>query len=685
LPTIPFIHMQIFTPSLFRSALLVGLLLFNFISFGQDAPLKYGKVTDEEVKMKVFAPDTSAAAVILADYGRSYFTYSQGFKVNFERAVRIKILKKSGYDWANVVVPYYQRNSSKELVGSIKGTTYNYENGKVVKVKMENSAVFDEKESANWSNKKFALPAVKEGSVLEFAYTVSSDFIYNLRDWTFQHSIPVVHSEYRASIPEYFEYRQMAQGYEPFEVREAVPGTTNFTVTWSSSIEPGLGGGRTSGGSQTISAKTMNHRWVMKDLPAISPEAYITTLDDYVSKIEFELEWERFPNELPKRHSGNWKGLAEDLLAEERFGLQLNRTGFFKNEVAALPAASDTLARLNSIYEFVKQSVKWNGHGGKYVTSSLRKAFDTKTGNVADMNLMLVAMLRDAGFEAHPVILSTRDNGRAPFSPVLLKFNYVIAYVEVGGQAMLMDATDPLLPLGLLPKRCMNGNGRLITKDGGDWVALQAADRTTELLSGDLHIAPTGVLSGKVQQSTGGIWGLNLRHSILKAGEEKYLEQIVSNQNQYERKKPVLQNLKELHKPMGLQYEIASVGDTQAKEIIYVNPMLLKEQPGNPFKLANRKYPVDFAHASEEVYVCNFTIPEGYAVEEMPKSLILALPENAGKFTYMLQVQGNRIQVMSKTTISKPIFYAEEYEFLKQFYTQMVAKQAEQIVLKKKG
>ncbi|WP_181304911.1 transglutaminase domain-containing protein [Rufibacter sp. XAAS-G3-1] len=669
-----------------RSYLTVAFFLFYFTAFGQETPVKFGKVTEEELNMKVYDKDTSAAAVILADYGRSYFTYNQGFKVNFERILRIKILKKTGYDWANMVVPYYQRNSRKELVTNIKGVTYNLEAGKMVKVKMEDKAVFDEKESANWFNKKFTLPTVKEGSVLEIAYTVTSDFIFNLRDWAFQSSIPVVYSEYRASIPQYFEYKQVPQGYEPFVINEALPGNTNFTVRYSGqNVGSGFNSSRTPGGSETINATTVDHRWVMKDVPAIAPEAFITTLNDYVSKIEFELEWERYPNEIPKRHAGNWNDLTEELMADEQFGLQLNRTGFFKNEVAALPATTDTLTRLNTIYEFVKKSVKWNGRGGKYTTNTLRKAFDTKTGNSADVNLLLVSMLRDAGFEAHPVILSTRDNGRVPFSPVLSKFNYVVAHVKVGNKAILMDATDPLMPLGLLPKYCLNGQGWLVSKTASDWVELQALDRTTELVNAELQVLPTGVLNGKVTESRSGLWAVSQRHSVQETGESKYLEKLVSNQNQFERKAPVLQNLKEVHKPFGVQYELTSVGDDQAKDIIYLNPMLLKAQQDNPFKNASRKYPVDFGYPTEEVYICNFTIPEGYAVEEMPKNIVLALPENGGRFTYMLQVIGNRIQVMSKVTISKPVFYAGEYEYLKQFYTQMVAKHAEQIVLKKKG
>lgn len=652
----------------------------------QDAPVKYGKVTDEELKMKSYAKDTSAAAVVLVDYGRSFFTVvNDKMKVNFERVLRIKVLKKSGYDWANVTVPYYQQTSnSKELVMNVKATTYNLENGQVVKVKMENSAIFDEKESEHWYNKKFTLPAVKEGSVLDISYLVSSDFIFNFRDWTFQSSIPVMHSEYRASIPEYYEYKNYMQGYEPLLVNETVPGSMNYTVRVGGLAES-RAGARTPSESVSNTIKTQNHRWVMKDLPAIASESFITTIQDYISKIEFELEWIRYPGSAPERVAGNWNKLTDEFLELDRFGVQLNRTGYFKAEVAALQSVKDTLEKVNTIYDFVKKNVKWNNKGGALATSTLRKAFDTKSGSAADINLMLVAMLRDAGLEADPVVLSTRDHGRVPtHAPMINKFNYVVAFVKTPKGDLLLDATDPFMPIGQLPKHCLNGQGWLVAKNKGSWIPLVPQTKSTELLNAELSILPTGVMSGKVQESKTGMWAVNVRNSVKEDGETKYLEKLVNAQNEFERKKPVFKDLAQIQKPISLEYEISSAGDGQLKDIIYVNPMLLKDKQENPFKHTERKYPVDFGHGSEEVYICNFTIPEGYMVEEMPKGVMMSLPDNGGKFTYMLQQNGNKVQVMSKVTISKPIFYAQEYESLKQFYSQIVAKHAEQIVLKKK-
>ncbi|MGV3540880.1 MAG: DUF3857 and transglutaminase domain-containing protein, partial [Rufibacter sp.] len=549
------------TPLFPRLTLFLGLLFTCFLSFGQDAPVKYGKVSDEEIKLKVYDKDTSAAAVILADYGQSYFTVRNGLQLVFERTMRIKILKKGGYDWANVEVPYFVKNSSnKEYVSAIKATTYNWEGGKAVKVKMDDKAIFDEKQSDNWYVKKFTLPAVKEGSILDITYSVTSDFFFNYQDWTFQHTIPVVHSEYRASFPEYFDYKHYMQGYEPMVVNESRAGTMNIA----------------SGGNMS-SVSTQDYRWVMKDVPALTSEAYITTLRDYLAKIEFELEWVRIPGQLHERVSGTWESFTKDLMADEQFGVQFNRTGFFKNEVANFITIKDTLARANAVYTFVKDNVKWNGNYGVTTTGNLRKIFENKTGSAADINLLLVSLMRDAGIDAHPVVLSTREHGRVPqHSPLMNKFNYTVGYVTIGGRGLFLDGTDPVQPLGLLPTRCLNGNGWLVSKEGGAWVPLQSRDRSVDFLSADLQLAPSGVLTGKVKESAGGHYGVGLRKSINEQGETKYLEKFASIQDKLERKKPTLQNLKEVQSPINLEYEVVSEGDAQAKDIIYLNPMLLK-------------------------------------------------------------------------------------------------------------
>ncbi|WP_187270076.1 DUF3857 domain-containing protein [Pontibacter qinzhouensis] len=612
--------------------------------------------------MKAYEKDTSAAAVILSDYGYSYFNLNGALKLVFERHTRIKILKKSGYDWATVELPFYRKNGDKEVITSVKGFTYNLENGKIVKEKLESKAIFDEKLDENHSKKKFTMPNVKEGSVIEYSYTVSSDFVYTLNSWEFQTTIPTVWSEYRAKIPEYFDYKFLQNGYHSF---------------YSSKKDVAA--------SADVNLKNEAYVWAMKDVPALQEEKYITTLSDYQARLDFELQQVKVPGEFPRVMTGNWQDVIKKLMEEERFGTQLKRSGFFKNEIAAIKAVHKTPeAQVEAIYNLVKSTVKWNGRHGYYTTNTTRKAFDSKTGNSADINLLLTAMLLEADIAASPVLLSTRQHGRVyKGSPLLSKFNYVIAYVKVGEKELLLDATEPFLPVGMLPYRCLNGDGYIIHTESHRWVPLKPTGNYTTFCMGELSIDANGEMKGKVSESNTGYSALYLRENIKDEGEEKFAEKRNKEVGDIKFGKPTISNLADLNKALNIVYEFTGMGNGQNNDVLYLNPMLSKGEKENPFKLQERTYPVDFGHPLDETYMCKIQIPAGYDVDEAPKSIAVTLPDNGGKFTYILERNGAEIQVMSKISINRPIYYAEEYQYLKEFYNQIVAKHAEQIVLKK--
>lgn len=93
------------------------LVLVSCLGLAQKAPIKFGDVSLDEVKMTSYEPDSSAEAVVLIDYGSSTMEYNQldnWFKLFFERTTRIKILKKDGYAYADFEVPIYQSSSGRK-------------------------------------------------------------------------------------------------------------------------------------------------------------------------------------------------------------------------------------------------------------------------------------------------------------------------------------------------------------------------------------------------------------------------------------------------------------------------------------------------------------------------------------------------------------------------------------------
>ncbi|WP_207433826.1 DUF3857 domain-containing protein [Sabulibacter ruber] len=644
-------------------------------------PFKMGQVTSEELRMTSYVPDTSAAAVVLYDLGESSFLFTKGTQLQFKRITRIKILKKNGLDEANIVIPYYVRkDGTKEEILNLKGVTYNLENGEVVKTKLDDKAIFDEKLDANQHLMKLTMPGVKVGSVIELSYTIKSDFIRYLRDWEFQHNIPVKWSEYRVGMVPFFEYKHALHGVHPFHINDAKIEHKTAAIAWNRTV-----GLATTEQRGSISMSVVQYRWAMKDVPAFTEEPYLANSRDYISKLEFELSKIQYPDEKPTYTTGDWQSFTTELLKEEEFGGQLTNTTFLKKTAETLVTGkTEPLEKVKAVLEHVKGQVRWNGKHRIY-TENLRKAYDNRSGSSAEVNLLLTALLREAGIAANPMLISTREHGQPVVnSPMISKFDYVITHVSVGDKTYLLDATEQDLPFGMLPFRCLNGQGWVVQSPAGKWVPLTGTEKNLQLVTGQLKIKPTGEVTGNLVENYQGVPALHARSSIRSKGQETYLKEFANAGPDWVRQQVKILNLDNLQEPLKTEYQLNKTGDNQAADLLYISPLLTHAQDQNPFKLATRLYPIDFASPVDETYMFTYELPAGYEVEEMPKSANMSLPGNAAKFTYVAQMVNGQLQITSKLNINKTVFQPAEYGNLREFYNRLVAKHAEKIVLKKK-
>ena len=654
------------------------------------APVKFGDVPMEDLKMVSYAKDTSASAVVLTDFGQSSLVYNQseGFTLLFERITRIKILRKDGLDWATFAIPLYKDGSTNEKLSGLKGVTYNLENNKIVETKLKNDAVFKEKVNENLDIMKLTLPGVKVGSVVEISYKVMSEFLFHFQDWEFQNTIPTRWSEYRASIPEYYHYDKYTQGYVPLSIVENEVASNSITLTSSErSGGRGFNTVTTQFNTDRIDFKEDRHRWVAQDVPAFKPEPFITTPKDYILKINFELAYKKFPGQPIEPVIGSWEDLNRQFGESESFGKEITGNGFLKKTVEEITAGLSTPEqKISAINNYVARNIEWNGNSYKFSSGSLRKVLEEKKGSSADLNLMLGSMLEKAGFKVSPVLLSTRDHGFVRESvPISSQFNYVVCLVKLNDKFILLDATDKFLPTGTLPERCLNGSGFVVSLDGAhEWVSLKSPSKSRRYYNIDLALNQSGELRGKVNIDQSGYYAQSGRKKFLAKGEDEYVKEITDNHS-WAIEKREFKNAKEIGEGFKETYEVVINDHVVATDgIIYINPFIAMQEKENPFKLEKREYPVDYGSPLEKMYLCKFTIPDGYIVDELPKSLVLKLPDNSARYVYNLVQTGNAISLTSNLQINNSLFSQDEYPHLREFYTQLVAKQAEQIVLKKK-
>ncbi|WP_066407779.1 transglutaminase domain-containing protein [Flavisolibacter tropicus] len=656
------------------------LLPQSYLAAQDKLSLKFGKITAADFDLSKQNFDSSASGVYIADIGSSEFEgNSKGrFSLVFKRHARIKILKKDGFDLASVEIPLYTSGNSEEKLSSIKAATYHLENGNVVATKLEESGIFKDKINKNLIVKKFTLPAVKEGCIIEFAYTITSDFLFNLQPWQFQGRYPRLWSEYNVSMPEFFNYVFLSQGSNKFNINTRKETRGSFTV-----VEPG---GASANSYYKLDGRITDSRWVMKNVPALKEEPFTTSLQNHISKIEFQLSEVRYPNTVPQNIMGNWEKASEELLKHEDFGATLSKNNnWLDDEIKNITNTSKSkLEKAQKIYAYVRDNFTCTNNG-MYLTTSLKNTFKTRNGSAADINLLLIAMLKHEDIQADPVLLSTREHGYThEIYPLLDRFNYVIAKVIDNDQAYFLDATKPKLGFNYLPIKCYNGHSRIISADPQP--VFLDADSVKEWKTTLVNFGKDekGKYVGSLTSNLGYYESLSMREKLAEKGKDNVFKSMKSSfTDNIELSDFQIDSLATYEKPLAIKYNI-KLNNIGTENILYINPMFGEGYKDNYFKSAERAYPVEMPYTIDETYVMNMFIPEGYEVDELPKSTKVALNEGEGYFEYIMVKNENMIQMRSRVQLKKANFFAEDYEGLRGFFDLIVKKHNEQIVLKKK-
>jgi hypothetical protein len=464
-------------------------LLYGYSTYGQQVKA-YGAVTKDELLLTRYEKDTIAEALVIYDIATlSFVPDGGGFRRITERSTRIKIFNKQGFKWSEITIPCYQNPSHFEILTAIEGTTYNLENGVLEGTPLEERNIYEEKLENGWSLKKFAMPNVREGSVIEIKYTLESSFIFTLPSWEFQQRIPVLYSEYKAKMIPYYTYVHLLQGAEDFDQYREYEGKE---------IEGHYGTG----------TYEKVQEYVMKDLPAFRDETYISSYSDYVVKLDFQLAKVNTIAFGTEMIMTTWPELVENMLVNKSFGGYLKAARPLARVLVAPWLFSSERDKAEAIDTYLKQNYNWNGYVAKLSDKSAKDFIKTKIGNAAALNLFYVSMLREAGITAYPVLISSRGNGKIhkeyPFNHL---FNYVIVMAQIAGKQVALDATDPVCQFGELPARCLNDQGLVIKKDkrNSTWWDFSPKDTSTVAYEMELFLdtEADSVISNFTVKATG--------------------------------------------------------------------------------------------------------------------------------------------------------------------------------------
>lgn len=663
---------------------LVVTLLLSGVIFAQN--YKPGKVSEKELKETQYPGDPSVAAAILNKEGKIYFDFnSQGkWVIVTDVLVRLKVYTKEGYNYANVEIPYYSYGADWEDVSFSDAVVYNLVDGDIEKAKVEDDGLFIEQTNKKWRTKKIAFPNVKEGSVIEYRYIKKSPYLSSLPDWYFQCSIPVKHTEVEFAVPHYFIYNRIKSPY--IELKEDKE-TRQVVRQYSHVAKKGPYGVSSStlrSESGQVGFYENVYTYEADNVPALKEESFIDNINNYKSFIKHQLASVQYPDSEEKKYASDWDSVAALIYNEENFGEEIDKNDYYQKDLNPILEGKVNREEITDlIFEYVKNRMTWDGNYGYTCKEGVKKAYENRSGNVADINLMLISMLRYAGLKANPVLLSTRDKGHVAFVN-RDEFNYVIVGVEIQNKTILLDATSKQATTNILPIRDLNLFGRMIKENlTSKEVSLipEQKSRKSVVIIGAVNT--DGTITGKCKIQNFDYNALTLRELYTAANEEAKI-QMYENKLAVELSDYKLTDLNDTAKPLTEDFDFKTNTDMAGNKI-YVSPLLGFTMSQNPFNESERKLPIDFVYPQNERYILNLDIPEGYVVESMPESVMYSTQDDYVSFKLTVSVnQNNQLQIIAQEDLSFARFNPEYYYTLKEIYSDIVKKQSEKIVLVKK-
>ncbi|MCD7901939.1 MAG: DUF3857 domain-containing protein [Bacteroides sp.] len=658
------------------TCMIVPLLYFNQLN-AQAISTKYGKVTDEEVTMTTYPLDSAATAVVMYKNGITSYDYiNNEFRVNYDVEVKIKILKQEGAEYADVTIPYYQSERSgtmKEVVSGIDASAYNMENGKVVRTKMKRDYIFRERLNSNYMQVKFSIPAVKAGTVIEYKYRIISDFYHQLNSWDMQQEIPVMYSRYELTIPEYFKFNLDMRGAYQLQ-------SENKNVSESLMVQY-------QGGSERVYYTARQLIFTGNNLPALESDSYVWYPDDYKSKINFELSGIEFPGAGYRSFLTSWEQIDKLLLENEDFGRQLKMRNPFRDEMQAMALDKfSTDEKIVALFNFLKQKITWDESYALF-GRDIRKAIKEGKANNAVLNFILISMLKDAGIQAYPLIMSRRDRGIIPFSaPSINKINtFVVGIQNTDSTYVFLDGSVTDGYLNILPPVMLVDRARIIREGGGNkWVDLREIGNSSSRSHIKIAVQENGEIQGTRLSSLTGQYAASFRKAYKAAKDStEFIEKTESHSNiqitAWQQK-----GVETFTPQVSEEYSFTREANTSG-DYIYINPMMFKHISENPFVQEDRKLPVEFSYPYTVRRIIEVSIPDNYEIEELPQSAQLMLEDKTSFCRYIIQQRGNTVVLNYTFTLNKLLFPSTEYAQLKEYWSTLAEKNEEMIVLKKKS
>ena len=663
-----------------RFAILLSLLLGSVpLLQAQTIPVtpEFGAVTDAEVALTRYEPDTTASVVLLcrkkeisirldpdAAFGQYIVTYE-----------RWKVLKESGKDIADYEFLYSVNKNNPEKITNIKVNTYNLNaNGKVVKTPMSKEFIFDKRYTDNVRRVSFTAENVRVGSVIEVTYerilrTADIEDIY-LQSSSFPTNLSIA----EVSYPDYFSYNKLTRG------NVALLETSRESHAETAVLRAG----------NIHDYYIQQETYTVRDAPRLRRESYCISPESHRVSIVYDLRSYVILGYVEKYFATDWNQIDYNLQKAQYqapFRAKFKSVGILQEAIAG---EKDDAARIVAVWNLLRESVKWNGRTRMYPHEP-EATLRARTGSSADLNALLASALNTIGYTADPVLLSPRSNGDfsenhvtdGAFSAVILRVStpdrkvyYLDASEDECGYLNLFDS-DYLVSKA----RWLHDNG------AGEWVDLTAVrNPNSNSLAQEVavQIQPeTGLLTGVSNTVAIGYPCRRIKQVRDRFSDEDEWIQDTEIDDQIDISVMAMTNEKKRSDKCAVHYEFEKEID-RSGDYLYIPVFLYPWHLDGAFQREKRDTPIDFEFTHRHIYRFVLTIPEGYAIDQLP------LTKNnycsaARQSNYSLRctTEGNQLVVLFNFNLNTLRVPVSGYSELRSFWEGLGNTERAVVVLKK--
>lgn len=616
------------------------------------------KLSEDDVKSVKSAKYADVPAEIL--YRSTHFRIDYDGSLYQNVVSRVKIYNKdnAGDFLDHEIGVYDNRNGTRETLSDLKANTYNFENGKVVATKIEKNEKFKSKENKYYDVTKFAFSNVKDGSVVEYSYTLLTPFLGSMPRVLIEDEIPARYVEYVLDTPK----------------------PLGYTINYKGSLNPS---------QRVVEERTMygndyqTYRFAYNNVAPYKEEKYVGNNDNYKTGIKAELNSTMIRNEF-KSYANSWEDIRKRLYDLDNFGLELKKQHLAKDVLPAdIKSIGNKMERANAILDFVQKNYTWNKEDDVVTDKGIKNLINTKIGNSAEINLLLTMLLRSADINADPVVLATVRKGLLlTYNPSIAQLNYVLASFVEKDQIYLLDGATKLSEINMVAPKALNYHGLIMGKDQVKQINLLYPDVCKTFLTIDAKLNPDGTFEGHFADRDTKLYAMmvNERYSDDK---DKFSQ---SYKDEY---KFSFANLKS-----GLQdnndfetsfdFNADTFVDVIGNKLVF-NPLLfLYAQNHNYNQKEPRKAPLEFYSANERIKKVTITLPDGYVFENIPKSKKFRTEDSGLVYSYVVTEQGNKLTVESIVKIDDATFPKEYYPAFTQIFDNITKQEAQVVTAVKK-